>query len=74
MDLRESMLGIGSAWFVLAVLPCAALGIAGRSRKTAWETEVRKGLLQWGNHVRDGNMSYSLHLGAATGIIRYSEL
>ena len=43
VDLRESMLGIGSAWFLLAVLPSAALGLAGRSRKTARETEVRQG-------------------------------
>ena len=43
VDMRESMLGVGSAWFLLAVLPCAALGLAGRSRKTARETEVHEG-------------------------------
>ena len=64
MDLRESMLGIGSAWFVLAVLPCAALGVAGRSRKTAWETEVRKGLLPF--RCGDRNHKIFRALGTAS--------
>ena len=32
LDLREDMLGIGSGWFVLAVLPCVARGLFGLAR------------------------------------------